>query len=429
MSSGGSSQSDDGPPPLVLNLKGLERAVLRIYGWVRGGDGDGSVLFEKVAIGRYHEVFLAQCFPKSPCFEAIDSPENAANSSPMNGDSAQWECIIRFSREPESVAKLQSEVAAMSVALRHGGLPVPSIYAINFGADSANEVGAQYIIMEKLPGRHLYKLWDHLDLQDKKRAIEQIASVLVALSNTSYDKIGSLCSEFEETAPEKDIVGPLLFADSKDGASIFASSAGPFSTTQDYLEYFLVRRCGEEASFEDALDIVEDFFKSNTDRSCLQPPFRLIHGDFDAQNLLFVGGRSVGELEDLKLTGVIDWEYVYIGPVYYLYEYPIFIQDTWEQDPDYDWKAILRKHFILSLIRSFPKGSHGRKEVRECMQKEFVLEFCQRTVVHQGVSLKGHLGELLEAFVTDAQNGTGRVYDGRDNFENVRDIESEDETC
>jgi len=61
------------------------------------------------------------------------------------------------------------------------------------------------------------------------------------------------------------------------------------------------------------------------------------------------------------------------------------------------------------------------------MQKQFVLEFCRRTVVRQGLGLKGHLGKLLEAFVADARNGTGRVYDGRDNFENVRDIESEDD--
>ena len=61
------------------------------------------------------------------------------------------------------------------------------------------------------------------------------------------------------------------------------------------------------------------------------------------------------------------------------------------------------------------------------MQKEYILEFFQRTIIRQGIGLKDHLDELLESFVQDAQSGTGRVYDGRDNFEDVRDIESGDE--
>jgi hypothetical protein len=156
---------------------------------------------------------------------------------------------------------------------------------------------------------------------------------------------------------------------------------------------------------------------------CL-PPFRLIQGDFDAQNLLS-GGRSIGVPDDLKLTGVIDLEFSYFGPVYYLYENPLFLRDLWEKDPDYEWNSILRKRFVRTLIRAFPKDSEARKEVRKYMAKEPVLEFLQRQVVWLGAGLKEHLGEMTELFI-EVRDGTRLAYCGREDFENVQDIESED---
>jgi hypothetical protein len=124
---------------------------------------------------------------------------------------------------------------------------------------------------------------------------------------------------------------------------------------------------------------------------------------------------------------VIDWEYSYYGPVYYLYEYPLFLRDTWEKDPDSEWKAILRKYFVRTLIRAFPKDSEARKEVRECMAKEPVLEFLRRQIVSMGAGLKDDLGLLTEIFIKEVREGTRPSYDGQEDFENVQDIESEDE--
>jgi hypothetical protein len=124
---------------------------------------------------------------------------------------------------------------------------------------------------------------------------------------------------------------------------------------------------------------------------------------------------------------VIDWEYSYFGPVYYLYEYPLFLRDLWEKDPDSEWKAILRKHFVRTLIRAFPKHSAARREIRECMAKEPVLEFLRRQVVWLGAGLKEGLGEMTELFIEEVRGGTRLSYNGQEDFENVQDIESEDE--
>jgi hypothetical protein len=57
------------------------------------------------------------------------------------------------------------------------------------------------------------------------------------------------------------------------------------------------------------------------DELYIRPPFRLRHG----KNLLFA--RSNDNASSPRLVGVIDWDYSHTAPLYFLYEYPTFIQD------------------------------------------------------------------------------------------------------
>jgi Phosphotransferase enzyme family len=431
--SSSSSGDEDEPPSLVLNLNcPMFKHQIKTICTSESDHSKVSVRFQKLTKGRYHEIFVAQCFEDvSSIFEesiTLEPNESSPKSEIPPDTNPVWECIIRFPRQPEPPAKFLSEVHTMILIRRnYSTVPVPRIYAINLGNDVRYRVGAQYMIMEKLPGRHLYRIWDKLDLEDKKKATEQVAQVLGVLSGISSNVIGSASHGRDLWSSLADGVGPYLFSEPSDGIGDITSSAGPFTNTQEFLEFFLARYCGSEKAFDGALGILHDFFKANGSRRCLNPPFRLIHGDFDAQNLLFAGGRSVGESDDLQLTGVIDWEYSYYGPVYYLYEYPLFLRDTWEKDPDSEWKAILRKYFVRTLIRAFPKDSEARKEVRECMAKEPVLEFLRRQIVSMGAGLKDDLGLLTEIFIKEVREGTRPSYDGQEDFENVQDIESEDE--
>lgn len=206
-----------------------------------GVDCRVAVRFQKLTVGRYHEIFVAQCFPPSAIANLpvlLPSLQNAA--TPRGRGLALWECIIRFSREPETVAKLHSEVATMNLLSRSR--------EVTFITSGVN-----------------------LNMEDKKKAVEQIARVLAKLSKTSFDAIGSLSGDIDGDSPLNEAVGSLLFPD----------------------------------------------------------------------------------------TGVIDWEYSYTAPVYYLYKYPIFLLDTHTTDRDSPWKSILRKHFVRTLIHSFRKGLRG----------------------------------------------------------------------
>jgi hypothetical protein len=195
--SASSSGDENEPPPLVLNLEPVAHQIITLcaYEW---DHRNVTVRFQKLTKGRYHEIFVAQCFEDltSRTFQegiTLEKGESSAKDEISADSNPLWECIVRFSRQPEPPAKLLSELDTITLIRRnYSTVPVPQIYGINFGNDIRYQVGAQYMIMEKLPGRHLCRIWDKLDLEDKLKATEQIASVLATLSRISKNVIGSL---------------------------------------------------------------------------------------------------------------------------------------------------------------------------------------------------------------------------------------------
>lgn len=60
--------------------------------------------------------------------------------------------------------------------------------------------------MEKLPGRHLYQIWDELSMAYKKSVLSEITSVIVQLASLRFDKIGSL--QLEKSGSSNTSLGP-----------------------------------------------------------------------------------------------------------------------------------------------------------------------------------------------------------------------------
>ncbi|KAF7597136.1 hypothetical protein BBP40_009474 [Aspergillus hancockii] len=55
-----------------------------------------------------------------------------------------------------------------------------------------NPVSAPCVLMQTLPGRHLYNTWDGLSLNHKRSVLSQIAAILTQLGILHFDEIGSL---------------------------------------------------------------------------------------------------------------------------------------------------------------------------------------------------------------------------------------------
>ncbi|CAB4423171.1 unnamed protein product [Rhizophagus irregularis] len=67
------------------------------------------------------------------------------------------ECIARLARDPNHPAeKIASEVATMKYVAQNTRIRVPEVYA--WDSKAQNDIKVPYILMERLPGKHLYKI-------------------------------------------------------------------------------------------------------------------------------------------------------------------------------------------------------------------------------------------------------------------------------
>jgi aminoglycoside phosphotransferase (APT) family kinase protein len=340
---------------------------------------------KKLTRGVSHEVFALQ-------FE----PEEVTDTTPSSLIQANFSCIARFSRLNNTRAKSISEVATAQYLKRFSSIPVPEIYYYDLDPD--NDIGAPVVLMERMPGRHLNKIWDDLPLDSKKSALSQIASVIVQLSSLKFDQIGSL---------DEHGVGPLI-------SPCFDHPKGPFNSTSEYMQSFVPapKESAESSTlrdpFQEARTTIEDFL-AQTNEAYIQPPFCLIHADFDGQNMLFLDSPDGS---GPKLTGLIDFEYAFTGPLYFLYEYPIFIQDVSWSEELYTENAILRTHFVQAIHGALPDAEAQSTFIASINQKYFAFNGFRDAFMTMRCSEATFAG-LAKNYVQSVENGTGLAYSGR----------------
>ena len=142
------------------------------------------------------------------------------------------------------------------------------------------------------------------------------------------------------------IVDPVFYIKGRNAISSFT---GPFRSMQELFDALIQK---EKKFFEihvqelmkkkkiNQITKVENLIKQMAslqsklfipfDKSIDQKPFVLVHGDFDAQNILVE--RSVND--EIKIVGIIDWEFSRTGTLWNLCEYPIWIQEDKEPFDD-----------------------------------------------------------------------------------------------
>jgi hypothetical protein len=285
---------------------------------------------KKLTRGASHEIFTLQ-FQETPT-----APESLAQ--------AGFCCIARFTRGNCDTAKSTGEIATARYLRRFTEIPVPEIYYYDLDPD--NDIGAPFVLMERMPGRHLHKIWDNLPLEGKKSALSQIAWVIAQFASLKFEQIG------------------------------------------------------EE---------IDRLLALNDHATYLQSPFCLIHADFDGQNMLFL--ESPGE-SGLKLVGLIDFEYAYTGPLYFLYEYPIFIQDvSWSKDL-YAENTILRAHFVRAIYEALLTAEARATLIASMNEKSFSLSGFRDSFMAFKCSEKTLINSTT-FYLQSLEDGTGPAYSGR----------------
>lgn len=290
----------------------------------------------------------------------------------------EWSCIARLTRGDESIEKAMSEIETMRYVRKNTSIPVPDVYF--YDLNPGNRVGAPFVLMERIPGRDLYHFLDELDTEHKKAVLTQLAGVLAQLASLKFNKIGSL---------QKDGLGPIF--------------------TEMKLQ-------------------LHKYMETHKDDVCFRTPYRLIHPDFNGQNMMFVIDANGSP----RLSGIIDWEYAYTGPLYYLYEYPNFIVDNELEKENYAENIVLRRHFSRALRQQFPEGSAEALAARICINpssKSHIVNEFQAIFddMKAGEPKEGSAANLGRGYLEDIKNGTGVPYLGRDDWKPNEELENEED--
>jgi hypothetical protein len=95
------------------------------------------------------------------------------------------------------------------------GTPVPRVLAWSSKAQE-NPVGAEYIIMEKVPGIELEQVWPSMDVKDRLTLLKNIAGFQEAWTSVSFKKFGGLYYAMDLDGPTSN--EPLYIA--KNGINV-----------------------------------------------------------------------------------------------------------------------------------------------------------------------------------------------------------------
>ncbi|KAH0848892.1 phosphotransferase enzyme family protein [Fonsecaea pedrosoi] len=252
-----------------------------------------------------------------------------------------------------------SEVATMDFVRNTLQTPVPKVYAWSSTADNA--IGAEYIIMEKMPGAQLSEVWNHMKIGDKMQLRLNLALYQAKWLSISFCQFGALYynedldkvrseghlyinQKGEKVQDSRFAIGPMTGRDWSDcGRAALQCDRGPWLTSSEYHKAVGLREltatlsikplpkqtvmvCGpglylpsaakKSAAIESYLKIYDVLLPD--DPTITAPT--LWHHDLHEENI-FVDGKN-----PTKILGIIDWQLVDLLPLFDHNLEPAFVQ-------------------------------------------------------------------------------------------------------
>ncbi|OAL28138.1 hypothetical protein AYO20_09557 [Fonsecaea nubica] len=242
-----------------------------------------------------------------------------------------------------------SEVATLDFVRNILETPAPHVYAWNSRAD--NPVGSEYIIMEKMPGVQLSRVWDHMKPTDKVLVVIQLFRFQKRWLSACFTNIGGLYyaddveagaaraplftdSTGKEVRDDRFVIGPTNGRDWVDGVrSSLKCDRGPWTSISDYYQAILHREinatknatrlpkqsvmlCGptlyepprenKQAVLERTARVVRYLIPAEAS-ICAS---HIWHNDLHDENIF------VDPANPTKITGIIDWQSTLAAPLF-----------------------------------------------------------------------------------------------------------------
>ncbi|KAH7095637.1 kinase-like domain-containing protein [Paraphoma chrysanthemicola] len=364
--------------------------------------------------------------------------------------------IFRVTLPVAPGVKTSSEVATLAFVREHTTVPVPRVIACD--PDLTNELGFEWILMERLEGRPLREKWHDLSWLKKGLIVQQVADFTAQLSRLKFPLIGSIYShnvyQHDEHQPTSnhhytigEAVTPTFFIEDH---IQFDHPRGPFTTSLSFVTAHMQHfqhdiatqlQSDDEDDRDDAEEMQEVYNLLHPLITQLFPPSQpqnqefttLFHHDLSANNILV---NPAGDL-----IGIVDWECTLTAPSWLAYQLPEFLEGpripltsppdllpteyhddadavTAHQEQVHAYEvAQLRRFFLEEMARVEPEWVDV---FREQGARRDVLVAAE--LVGQGRCLG-----MIRKWIADVARGGKRVVSLTDRLRGV-DVEDEDES-
>ena len=147
------------------------------------------------------------------------------------------EFVFRIALPIYPYYKLESDVATTEFIRHTTTVPVPIIYA--FDSCPNNELGFEWMLMEKVKGISLYDTWNKMAYSTKKGIAKTVADWVNQISRHKFDKICSIYSR-QRAGQMEFYMGPTLHNRLYEGDRLlYDIPRGPFESMQSYFDAVL----------------------------------------------------------------------------------------------------------------------------------------------------------------------------------------------
>ncbi|KZF22374.1 hypothetical protein L228DRAFT_261549 [Xylona heveae TC161] len=248
-----------------------------------------------------------------------------------------------------------SEVATLKFLQSHTTIPVPNVLA--WSSDSANAIGTEYILMEKIPGVALAEVWETMSTPEHYKIIDRIVEMERDLISFDFSAYGSLFlrdsvpTKFEgiplpETLDPAKLfcIGPsvkrLIWQDNCDTSRITADM-GPWASFTEYAQSITRREL--DTTRKSSSKIQRRLHSFNRDQSVtdyqhllqkISSILPIISSDSRIVKLStpalwrknsHLGNIFVSPDDPTHITGIIDWQSTHIAPLLLDAQLPVFL--------------------------------------------------------------------------------------------------------
>ncbi|OJJ51377.1 hypothetical protein ASPZODRAFT_127446 [Penicilliopsis zonata CBS 506.65] len=243
-----------------------------------------------------------------------------------------------------------SEVAVLDFIRTRTTIPVPKVLA--WSSDTTNAVGAEYIVMERVPGIQIFKKWDEMGESNRISLIKRLTQWEHELSEIQFPAYGNLYYKSSlsdsETVPLDSSIDPegeFCVGPSCDPSWLIQHGhqllpgvyRGPWRTLCD-MGISLIGRSLVKANQHQNTQLPASLYGSSQDHLSLLHMAREVMPTISENSRLLemsrpilwhadlhMGNIFVSENDPGKVTGFIDWQNTSINPLFLQVRWPVFL--------------------------------------------------------------------------------------------------------